>query len=135
MTIAARRAWTVSPSRAVNLIVVRCVLRGRCARLIWDRSEASGNDASLFETEIATASRSRCTDDYVIHQMELQNPAGLKNPPGEAHIRLGRAGVATRVVVHHNEGAGGVCDHRLKDFARMGQRLIDAALADSDHLD
>jgi hypothetical protein len=120
MISAARRAWTVSPSRAVNLIVVRCVLRVRCARLIWGRSEASGNDASLFETEIATASRSRRTDDDVIKQLNLQDPAGLENSPGEPHIGFGRGRVSRGMIVHHYEGLRGVRDHWLKDFSWMG---------------
>jgi hypothetical protein len=78
MIIAARRAWTVSPSRAVNLIVVRCVLRVRCARLIWGRSEASRNDASLFETEIAISPRGGSADDDLIQQLELKDSAGFE---------------------------------------------------------
>ena len=31
--------------------------------------------------------------------------------------------------MHHDEGIGGVDDHRLKDFSRMGERFIDTALA------
>ena len=110
----------------MNLIVFRCVLYARCARLINQlprASKASWNDASLFETEIAALPRSRHTDNDVIHQVELQNSAGFENSSGEAMSASEGAG-SPLVVVHHDEGIGGVRYHRLKDFSWMSQRLM-----------
>ena len=55
-----------------------------------DHSEASSNDTSLSETEVAAAAGSRHTDDDVIHQLELKDSAGFENSPGKAHICFGR---------------------------------------------
>ena len=33
------------------------------------------------------------------------------------------------MIVHQDEGIGRVSDHRLKDFSRVAERFIDAALA------
>ena len=109
--------------------------RGSCKASSGAIEKASGNDASLLETEIAASTRSRSADNDVIQQLELQDSAGFENSPGKAHIGLGRGGVTRRVVVYHDEGISGVGDHRLKDFSWMGQRLIDAALADRADLD
>jgi hypothetical protein len=65
--------------------------------------KASGNDAALFEAEIVAPARGGRTDDDVIQQVELQDSAGLENPPSEPHIGLGRGGVTRRVIVHQNE--------------------------------
>jgi hypothetical protein len=92
--------------------------------------KASGNDASLLEAEIAASSRSGRTDDDVIHQMELQDSAGLENSPGEPQIRFGRGRVSGGMIMDQDEGISGVDNGGLKHFARMSQRLIDTALAD-----
>ena len=49
---------------------------------------ASGNDASLFETEVAAAPRRRTSDNDVTNQVKLQNPAGFFDPAGQAKISL-----------------------------------------------
>ena len=62
-------------------LIFRCVLRVRRARLGWAVTlKASRNDAGFLKTEIAAPTRSRCTDDHVVHQMELQDSARFENP-------------------------------------------------------
>jgi hypothetical protein len=39
------------------------------------------------------------------------------------------------MIVHRDEGVGGEYNRRLKHFARMGERLVDTALADRGDLD
>jgi hypothetical protein len=50
---------------------------------------ASGNDASLFEAEIAAAPLSRTSDNDVINEVNLQNPAGFVDPASQAKIGSG----------------------------------------------
>jgi hypothetical protein len=45
-----------------------------------DDRKASGNDAFFFETEVAAATRSGTSDNGVINEVELQNPAGFVDP-------------------------------------------------------
>ena len=71
----------------------------------------------------------------MIKQLNLQDPAGLKNSPGEPHIGFGRGRIPGGMIVHHDEGVGGMNNRGLKHLARMGQRFIDAALADRADLD
>ena len=100
-----------------------------------DARKASGNDACLFKAEIAAPARSRRADNDVIQQLELQDSAGLENSPGEPQIRFRRRRILGRMIVHQDEGAGGVDNCGLKHFTRMGERLINAPLADGRDFD
>jgi hypothetical protein len=71
----------------------------------------------------------------VINQLELKNSAGFDGSSGEADIRFRWAWVTGWMIVNHDKGIGGMDDSLLKDFARVGQRLIDGALADGSDLD
>ena len=99
------------------------------------KSRASANNAAFFETEIAAAPRSWASGDAVINQLKQQDSAGFKNPAGEQHMRFRRGGVAGGMIVHQDERIGRVSNQRLKHFARMGERFIDTALANSGDLD
>src|SRR5262249_34389186 len=59
-------------------LIFRCVLP---ARLGWAVTlKASRNDAGFLKTEIAAPTRSRCTDDHVVHQMDQHDSARFENP-------------------------------------------------------
>jgi hypothetical protein len=61
----------------------------------------------------------------MIDQMELEDSACFEGSFREARVRFGRTGVAARVIMHHHEAVRRMDDDRPKDFARMGQALID----------
>lgn len=71
----------------------------------------------------------------MINQLELENSAGFDGSSGEADIRFRRTRVAARVIMNHHEAVGRMDDRGLKDFARVGERLIHGALADGSDLD
>jgi hypothetical protein len=102
---------------------------------LWKSRAASSNDAGFLEAEIAISLWCRGANDHVIQQIDLQNSAGFVDPAGRAKIRIGGARVARGMIVHHDKGAGGEYNRRLKHFARMRERLVDAALADRGNLD
>jgi hypothetical protein len=62
------------------------------------KTAASANDAGFFETEIAAASRGRGTNDDVINQLELKDPAGFDDSAGEPEISLGRGWISAYAV-------------------------------------
>ena len=76
--------------------------RETCRRPTSQIEKASGNDASLFEAEIVAPARGGRTDDDVIHQIELQDSAGLVDAAREAQIGLGRGGIPGRMIVHQH---------------------------------
>jgi hypothetical protein len=96
--------------------------------------KASGNNASLFETEVAIPAWSRSADDNVIDQLKLQDSASFENSAGKPHIGFGRGGVTRRVIVDHDERISRVRDHRLKDFSRVGEGLVDGPLTNRGNL-
>jgi hypothetical protein len=87
------------------------------------------NDAGFFEAEIAAPARSGCADDDEIYQLKLQNSAGFENSPGKPQIRFRRRRITGGMIVHQDEGVGRVSDHGLKDFSRVAERFVHAALA------
>jgi len=64
----------------------------------------------------------------MIDEIQLQNPARFIDAAREPQIGLRRGGVTRWVIVDHDERIGGMRDHRLKDFSRVGEGFIDGAL-------
>lgn len=50
--------------------------------------KASRNDAAFLEAEIAISAWSRCTNDDLIDQVDLEDSAGFINPAREAEVSL-----------------------------------------------
>lgn len=71
----------------------------------------------------------------MIDEIQLENSARFVDAASQPQIGFGRGGVTRWVIVDHDEGIGGVRDHRLKDFSRVGEGLIDSALANCGDLD
>ena len=67
---------------------------------IKERKTASSDDAGFLKAEIAAAAGCGCADDDVIHQLELEDSAGLEDSPGESYIGLTRRSLAGWMVVH-----------------------------------
>ena len=89
----------------------------------------SSDNTTFFETEVAAPARCGRTDDDVINQVKLKDPAGFKNPAGKTQIRFGRRRVTGGMIVHQDEGIRGVRDHGFKDFSWVAERFIDTTLA------
>src|SRR5215475_522835 len=86
---------------------VLCARRARLNQASSGRIEkASGNDASLFEAEIAAPARSGRTDDDVVYQLDQHDSTRFENSPGEPYIGLRSRRVTRRVIMHQDERIG-----------------------------
>jgi hypothetical protein len=57
-------------------------------------------------------------------------PAGFDKPASEAKIGFRRGWIARRMIMHQNKTIGGMENDRLKNLARVGERLVEDALCD-----
>jgi hypothetical protein len=71
--------------RKLGSLAARLAQPGRPVRTHYSATpllHLSTNDAGFLKAEIAAPARSGQTDDDVIYQMELQNPAAFVDPTG-----------------------------------------------------
>jgi hypothetical protein len=63
----------------------------------------------------------------VIDQTDTQDPRGFVHALGQLPIGTAWRGVTTRMIVHKDNGRGGVEQRRPEDFPRMDKRFREAA--------
>jgi hypothetical protein len=56
----------------------------------------------------------------MIDEIELEDSAGFENSASKPQVGFGRGRVAGGMIVHQDEGVGGVDNCWFKDFARTG---------------
>jgi hypothetical protein len=97
--------------------------------------QASRNDASLFKAEIAVSVRRRGPDNHMIDELQLEDSACFQHSAGGPQVSFGRARIATRMVVDHDEGVSAEGNDRFENLPWVRHRFVQGPFADCDYLD